>query len=763
MAEHDPGPSGVVGRNDGAVGTAGLVSVLIAGLSFLPIVQDSLWWLAGATMATAAVLAVAAGRRLGMPNPAAALLGLCTIPLLATAFDGDGHGIALVIPTAQSSDAVMSVLGAGIAQISTDSVPAVPTAGIVLLVAIGFALAAVVVDTVAVGYRAPLGAMLVPIALAVVPGKALRTDTSGVLLVAVAVAVLAVIAADRRRRRLPPRIAGLGIAAAGATAIALLVQVVLPVPYIEDAGAAPGPLFGAGADPLIRLGQNLRQGADTSVLSYTTSSTQPVYLRLAVLEQFTGRTWYPNDADGVPDPRRPPAAKGLSEAATTAVTTRVRAASPGAIAERLPLPYPATSVQGAGRFAWDVRGLALVRRTVGTPVTDYTVQSLDVKATPAQLRAAGSPVPEGDRASLALPTAVPARITSTAAAWTRGATTPYAKALAIQNHLASSDFRYDETTPARDDYNGDGLQVIDKFLQVKAGYCIHYASTMAVMARVLHIPSRVVVGYQPGVREDGQASRFAVTSNDLHAWPELYFDGIGWTRFEPTPGRGDVPAYAPLPSAAAAASDDPKTARSAAAPSAAPSASANDQVATDPARAAGRTAAAWAQGIGAGLVVVLLLLTPGAVRTVRRRRRFGRFIDPGTAALAWREVLDTAADLGVPLPVGASPRATAAALARALGHDLAAVASLDALRSAYERAVFGALVPQIDAVDVKRVIDRLREQAGAGQRAAATLAPRSLAGAPGSTTGRVVGVATGVQVVTTGERRARSRRTPGPH
>ncbi len=749
-------------RNDAGVSAAGLISVLIAGLSFIPIVQGSLWWLAGATMATAAVLATAAGRRLGMPNPAAALLGLTTIPLLATAFDGEGRGIALILPTAESSDAVMRAVLAAVAQISTDSVPAMPTEGILLIVAIGFALAAIIVDTVAVGYRAPLGAMLVPLALAVVPGKALRTDTSGVLLVAVALAVLAVIAADRRRRLLPARVAGLGVAAAGATVLALLVQLVLPVPYVEDAGAAPGPLFGAGVDPLIRLGQNLRQGADTPVLSYTTTSTQPVYLRLAVLERFSGTTWRPNDADGNRDLLRPPAAAGLSTAAVTPVTTRVSAASPGSITERLPLPYPATSVQVPGRFAWDERGLTLVRRVDVTPVTDYTVQSNDVRATAAQLRAATSPSPAGDDQSLDLPATVPGRITSTAAAWTKGAATPYAEALAIQNHLTSTDFRYDEATPAQQNYNGDGLAVIDKFLQVKAGYCIHYASTMAVMARVLKIPARVVVGYQPGVREAGPTARFAVSSNDLHAWPELYFAGIGWTRFEPTPGRGDVPAYAPLPSSAAAASADPKASQASATPSAAPSTAANDPATGDPARTARETATAWLQALGIGALVVVVLLLPGTARVLRRRRRFGRFPDPGTAGLAWREVLDTAADLGVPLPVGASPRVTAAALHRALGQDAAALRSVDALRSAYERAVFGARDPSIDAADVKRVLDRLRERAGVAQRAAATLAPRSLVGAPDSTVGRVVNVATGVRVVTTGERRARSRRTPGP-
>ena len=55
------------------------------------------------------------------------------------------------------------------------------------------------------------------------------------------------------------------------------------------------------------------------------------------------------------------------------------------------------------------------------------------------------------------------------------------------------------STPAQQGYDGDGLGVIAKFLQVKAGYCIHFASTMAVMARIEGIPARIVVGDQPGV------------------------------------------------------------------------------------------------------------------------------------------------------------------------------------------------------------------------------------------------------------------------
>ena len=67
----------------------------------------------------------------------------------------------------------------------------------------------------------------------------------------------------------------------------------------------------------------------------------------------------------------------------------------------------------------------------------------------------------------------------------------------------------------------------------RRGYCQQFAFAMAVLARLLDIPSRVAVGYTAGspIGHD----RWDVRTSDAHAWPELYFPGAGWLRFEPTP------------------------------------------------------------------------------------------------------------------------------------------------------------------------------------------------------------------------------------
>ena len=102
------------------------------------------------------------------------------------------------------------------------------------------------------------------------------------------------------------------------------------------------------------------------------------------------------------------------------------------------------------------------------------------------------------------------------------------KAAAIQAFLRGGDFTY-STEPLP----GSGYQALENFLlRDRRGYCEQFASAMAMMARVVGIPSRVAVGFLPGERE---GDSWKVSIRDMHAWPELYFAGYGWVRFEPTP------------------------------------------------------------------------------------------------------------------------------------------------------------------------------------------------------------------------------------
>ena len=124
--------------------------------------------------------------------------------------------------------------------------------------------------------------------------------------------------------------------------------------------------------------------------------------------------------------------------------------------------------------------------------------------------------------------------------------TPYAHALAIQDYLRTSGgFTYSLALEQAKDSSGRpaDLDPISNFLVTKQGYCVQFATAMTMMARAAGIPARMATGFLPGSATQGV---WTVTAADAHAWPELYLDGVGWTRFEPTPAvrSGAPPIYA---------------------------------------------------------------------------------------------------------------------------------------------------------------------------------------------------------------------------
>jgi protein-glutamine gamma-glutamyltransferase len=111
------------------------------------------------------------------------------------------------------------------------------------------------------------------------------------------------------------------------------------------------------------------------------------------------------------------------------------------------------------------------------------------------------------------------------------AKTPYEAVLALESWLRQAGgFTYDETPP-----RSKRSPLVDFVTRTKAGYCQHFAGAMAVMLRMLGIPSRVAVGFTSGTRDDGT---WVVTDHEAHAWVEVWFAGVGWIPFDPTPGRG---------------------------------------------------------------------------------------------------------------------------------------------------------------------------------------------------------------------------------
>lgn len=108
----------------------------------------------------------------------------------------------------------------------------------------------------------------------------------------------------------------------------------------------------------------------------------------------------------------------------------------------------------------------------------------------------------------------------------------------------------------------DGKSFLDYFLLTsRKGYCMHYATAFVLMARELGMPCRYVQGYY--VHKDF-AEDAVIKQSNAHAWPEVYFDNVGWVTFEPTPGYsiyngwkviGGKKEYADIPEGVIAHSD----------------------------------------------------------------------------------------------------------------------------------------------------------------------------------------------------------------
>ncbi len=133
---------------------------------------------------------------------------------------------------------------------------------------------------------------------------------------------------------------------------------------------------------------------------------------------------------------------------------------------------------------------------------------------------------------------------------TRDAPTAYDAVKAIERHLQSG-FTYTEAPPQDDDRPLRSFLLTDR-----VGYCQQFSGAMALMLRMNGIPARVVSGFSPGVAAD-EPGVFTVRDTDAHSWTEVYFMGIGWVPFDPTPTDSPAQSQTSLNSIAATPGDIP--------------------------------------------------------------------------------------------------------------------------------------------------------------------------------------------------------------
>jgi transglutaminase-like putative cysteine protease len=165
----------------------------------------------------------------------------------------------------------------------------------------------------------------------------------------------------------------------------------------------------------------------------------------------------------------------------------------------------------------------------------YQITAAISTATEAMLAGAGTAYPPEIVATYTSTAGVTGRTATTAndIITAAGATDPYHRAKALADYLRSDPrFSYDTVAALPSDPNRD---LVDFFLfdqNGQVGYCEYFATTMAVMARTVGLPSRVAVGYAPGERVDDGI--YQVRDRNAHLWAEVYFPGYGWQIFEAT-------------------------------------------------------------------------------------------------------------------------------------------------------------------------------------------------------------------------------------
>jgi len=97
------------------------------------------------------------------------------------------------------------------------------------------------------------------------------------------------------------------------------------------------------------------------------------------------------------------------------------------------------------------------------------------------------------------------------------------------------DFSYTETPP-RSAYDLEGF-----LFDARSGYCQQFSGAMALILRMAGVPSRVVTGFTSGSL-DTKTREYVVRDLDAHSWVEVWYGGIGWVTFDPTPA--DAPPRA---------------------------------------------------------------------------------------------------------------------------------------------------------------------------------------------------------------------------
>ncbi|MBV8236708.1 MAG: transglutaminase domain-containing protein [Acidimicrobiia bacterium] len=606
-----------------------------------------------------------AARRMRLGLGGATLLSAVGL-LLFVAWAVEPHTLSAGLPLAKTWHTMSTDLRNAVDRFNTVVPPTPVTRGFVLASVLATWVCAFLADTAAFRLAATFEAVIPSFTMflfgSVLAYNRNRLALSALYLASVLLFVLFLSVARRAEtdnwlagRRAPGSRALLGKGLA-VGAIAVLVAVVAG-PDLPGAGSAPvfnwrakdnGPSSRTTISPLVDIRSRLVDQSDNEL--FTVQSSSPAYWRITALDKFDGRIW---SSVGTYKPAGGSLPTGVRSRAPANTVTQ-RYAITGLSSIWLPAAFRPTHLDGIKNVRYDPESSSLLTDADTSNGLTYRVESALAQLTPQELGTAPPVLPQSiiDR-YLSLPEDFPSSVAHLAIQVTQGATTPYAKAIALQNYLRTN-YRYDLNVPP-----GHGNDALQRFLFVtKRGYCEQFAGSYAAMARAVNLPSRVAVGFTPG--EQAADGTYRVLNRHAHAWPEVYLSGYGWVAFEPTPGRGapedqsytgvvPMPSEGVSPPPAVATPETPTTTGAGAGPSPSQRTATTNPVRAKPTHGT----SAWLKALL--LLAVLVVIAGGAVvvTTGRRRRAFNRRRSGATGAdartlVAWEEAEEALTLAGYP-------------------------------------------------------------------------------------------------------------------
>ena len=534
--------------------TAVLVVAVLAAFRSMTTVVQSGPWVATGTAGLAILALFLTLLRLVLRSPLAPTAWglLASVLGVAGQYGGLTSSFSIPRPTPETVARLRLLVAQGEQTIVEGRIPVQPTRGLEMLLVVGVLATYLGAEAVAVGL-ARGGLAGLPVLALWSPAISYETDIGTPLLLVGGSTYVLLLALTRRRPRRHDltwrrEATAALVAAATVTAGALVLGAVAAALPFAGSVELPSSWGERGVDSPLRLSTDLDMRADLDgrsdrpLLEYRGSARTVGALRTHTMTSFDGQEWLRGErtsgfvpATGLLWPDR---AEEAEE--PTAVDVRVLALE----GDRLPLPTEPREVSADGVWLYDTTRDEVVGSDTSVRGLDYelAISPRELSADTLRADTAGTP-PGGAEPYLDVPqTEHVADIRALAEEVTADATTTYDQAVALQSYLRSSqNFAYDTELAAP-----QSSDAVWDFLTSGRGYCVQFATSMTLMARMIGIPARMAIGFLPGSPDEQRPDTYVVSARQAHAWPELYFAGAGWVRYEPTPAQqtGAPPRYA---------------------------------------------------------------------------------------------------------------------------------------------------------------------------------------------------------------------------